>query len=277
MSKSAFNFKDDVISIDGKTIRGSGSQDSKRAIHVINTCPNEHGITLAALELRGKKNEIKTIPQVIDMLDVKGATMTTDAMGCQKEIAKKIVGSGNNYVLRLKKNQKNLLEQVKAYHHMLLKTKFKGIIYSECETIKKSHGRIQVRRYTHFELSDWVEGLDDWSKLTTGIHVERNRDIKDEIQKDEAWCVSSLSPDAETAEKAVRLHWGAENKLHWRLDVVFGDDKCQMLSGFGPPNMSVIKRFCMNMLEKDKEKRPTKRKIMRAAITDEYREQMLFG
>jgi predicted transposase YbfD/YdcC len=122
-----------------------------------------------------------------------------------------------------------------------------------------------------------VDGIDNWSKLTTGIHVERIRDIKGKIQKEESWYMSSRFPDAEAAARAVRLHWGVENKLHWRLGVIFGDDKCQLHSGFGPLNMSVIKRFCMNMLEKDKEKRPAKRKIMRAAITDEYRERLMFG
>lgn len=213
VSKSDFDFKDDIISIDGKTIRGSGSQDSKSAIHAINAWSNEHGITLAALESRGKKNEIKTIPEVIDMLDVKRATMTTDAMGCQKEIAKKIIESGNDYVLQLKKNQNNLLEQVKAYHHMLLRTKFEDVIYSEYETIEKSHGRIEIRKYTQFELTDWVDGIDDWSKLTTGIHVERIRDIKGQIQKEESWYISSLSPDAEAAERAVRLHWGRREQI----------------------------------------------------------------
>ena len=117
------------------------------------------------------------------MLDVKGATMTTDAMGCQKEIAKKIIESGNDYVLQLKKNQKSLLEQIKAYHHMLLRKKFEDVIYSEYETIEKSHGRIEIRKYTQFELTAWVDGIDNWSKLTTGIHVERIRDIRVKFKK----------------------------------------------------------------------------------------------
>lgn len=277
ISGSGLNFDGDVISIDGKTVRGSGYHNSKDAIHVISAWSNEHGITLGALESQGKKNEIKTIPEVIDMLNVKGATITADAMGCQKDIAKKIIESGNDYSLQIKGNHKCLLDEIKAYHHILLRTNFENIRYSEFETIDKGHGRIEVRKYTHFELSDWVKGKDQWSELKTAIHVERIRHIKGEIQTEEAWYISSLSPNAKMAAKAVRLHWGVENRLHWRLDVVFDDDKCLLHSGFGAVNMSVIKRICMNMLEKDGSKEATKRKIARASLKDDYREQLLFG
>jgi len=271
------DFSQDVISIDGKTIRGSGYHNSLDAIHVISAWSNEHGITLAALESIGKKNEIKTIPQVIDMLGVKGATMTTDAMGCQKEICKKIIDSGNHYVLQIKDNQKGLLDQIKAYHHRLFRTGFEDVRYSEFETVEKGHGRIEIRKYTQFELSDWVEGKDQWSGLTTAVHVHRTRDIKGKVQTEESWYISSRDPDGEKSAKAIRQHWGVENGLHWRLDVIFDDDNCQMHSGFGPLNLSLIKRFCMNLLGKDQSKKSMKRKIMNAAITDEYRERMLFG
>ena len=277
VKESSFDFENDVVSIDGKTMKGSGHNDSTDAIHIISAWSNSHGLTLAALESKGKKNEIKTVPEVIDMLQVKNATITLDAMGCQKEICKKIINSGNQYVLQIKDNQKNLLQQVKAYHHILLRTNFENILYSEFETVEKSHGRIEHRKYTQFELTDWVDVLDDWPGLKTAIHVSRSREIKGKVVTEESWYISSRDPDAEKASKAVRQHWGVENQLHWRLDVIFEDDGCLMHSGFGPVNISLIKRFCMNLLTKDQSKKPTKKKIMRAAITDSYRERMLFG
>jgi predicted transposase YbfD/YdcC len=109
------------------------------------------------------------------------------------------------------------------------------------------------------------------------IHVERIRHIKGEIQTEAAWYISLLAPNEKKAEKAVRFYWGVENKLHWRLDFIFDDDKCLLHSGFGAVNMSVIERLCMNMLEKDESTKATKRKIVRASLTDEYRERILFG
>ena len=206
ISSSGLNFDGDVISVDGKTIRGSGYHDSKDAIQVISAWSNDHGITLGALESQGKKNEIKNIPEVIDMHNVKGATITADAMGCQKEIAKKIIGSVNDYSLQIKSDQKTLMDEIKASHHIILRTNFENINYSEFETIDKGHGRIEVRKYTHFELSDWVKCKDDCSKLNSAIHVERIRHIKGEIQTEEAWYISSLAPNAKKAAKAVRLH-----------------------------------------------------------------------
>lgn len=274
VKQNKLEFEGDTISIDGKTMRGTdrGGQD---AIHLISAWSSEHGITLGALQSKGKKNEIKSIPDVIDQLDARGATITVDAMGCQKAISTKIIDSGNDYMLQLKGNQKCLLEQVKAFHHKLERENYS---FNEFETIEKDHGRIETRRYSQFALNDWIEGRNDWSELNSAIRVERTRETRGFKAEEVSWYISSLPLGTSVkAANAIRHHWGIENKLHWRLDVIFNDDSCGMHSGNGSINLSLIKRHCMNLLGKDKAKKPLRRKLMKATISDDYREDMLFG
>lgn len=270
------NCNGDHISIDGKTMRGTRTS-KEDAIHVISAWSTEHGITLAALESKGKKNEIKTIPDVIDILEVENATISIDAMGCQREIASKIIDSNNDYVLQLKANQGSLLEQVEAFHHCLVRTDFKGIEHGVFEEVDKGHGRLEIRNYTQFALTDWIDGKSNWKGLSSAIMVERTREIKGQVTKETSWYISSLGIDAKEVAKSVRNHWGVENKLHWRLDVVFRDDQCALHSAAGPLNLSVIKRFCMNLLSKNNTIKGLKHKVMAAAVDDSFREGILFG
>ena len=145
--------KKDIISLDGKTMRGT-KHSGQDAVHIISAWSHSHGITLGAMRSEGKKNEIKTLPKLIDMLEIKGATVTIDAMGCQKGIAEKVIANGGHYVLQLKANQSNLFEEVKAYHHKLERDGYGDISISEFEEVDKGHGRLEVRRYRHFELSN---------------------------------------------------------------------------------------------------------------------------
>lgn len=273
------DFTGDCIGIDGKTMRGTQNKTSE-AIHMISAWSHQHGITLAAMESKGKKNEIKTIPNVIDMLDAKNAVISTDAMGCQTAIAAKIIESGNDYMLQLKANQGKLFEQIQAYYHKLERENYAHTEYGFFEDINKGHGRIEVRKYAQFKLSDWVDDVKKWDQLNTAVRVERTRIIGDNQTEEVSWYISSLDVDAPLAAKSIRCHWGVETPLHWRLDVVFREDEYGLHSGNGPVNMAIIKRFCMNLLKKQK---PTKRlkslksKVMACAIDDSYRETALFG
>ena len=196
------NFSGDCIAIDGKTMRGTDRKNSD-AIHMISAWSHEHGVTLTALESKGKKNEIKTIPDVIDRLSAKDAIISTDAMGCQTEIASKIIESGNDYMLQLKGNQGKLLEQVKAYHHKLEREDFQSDRNAIYEEIDKAHGRIEVRKYTQFKLSEWVDKIENWERLNTAIKVERTRIIGDKQTEETSWYISSLEIDAPLAAKSI--------------------------------------------------------------------------
>jgi predicted transposase YbfD/YdcC len=272
--------KGDCIAIDGKTMRGT-RHTGHEAVHIISAWSHTHGITLAALESKGKKNEIATLPDIIDYVSVQDAIFSTDAMGCQTSVADKIKSSGNDYVLQLKDNQATLLRDIQAYHHKLER---EGFTADECNTfeeVDKGHGRIEVRRYTQFLLTDWIDNLDNWTGLTTAIKVERRRIIADEETQETAWYISSLPMNPKVAARAIRCHWSVENPLHWRLDVVFRDDDYSVYSAKGAVNMAIIKRFCMNLLKQQapetKRSRTFKSKVMACAIDDNFRETALFG
>ncbi len=265
----------DIISIDGKTMRGTRNKTFE-ALHVVSAWSRARGITLAALESKGKANEIETVPELLDLLDIKGATVTTDAMSCQRAIAAKIREREGHYVLQIKNNQANLLKEIQAYHHKLERDGYGEIVRACFEEVDKGHGRLETRTYQQFELSDWVAGRDAWVDARSVIRVERTRVLASKETREVAWYLSSLAIDAKHAAEAVRGHWECENKLHWRLDVIFKEDDYRQNTG--AITMALLKRFCMNLLTtKDKSKRRMKHKVMAAAIDDGYRAQMLFG
>ena len=266
----------DIISIDGKTMRGTRTKNNG-ALHIVSAWSNKHGITLSMLESKGKKNEIKTIPDLLDIVDIKKAIVTTDAMGCQKRIASKIVGKKGDYVLQLKGNQGSLFEEIKAYHHRLQRTNYDDIDVDVYEEVDKGHGRLEIRKYTHLPITNWVSGSDGWVNLNSFVMVERTRESNKGIQKETSWYISSLDINAKRVAHAIRSHWGVENPLHWRLDVVFDEDGCALHSGSGPLNMGIIKRFCMNLLSKDTTIKRMKHRVMAASVDDSFREKVLFG
>ncbi|BCE01644.1 hypothetical protein TYM08_P1707 [Marinicellulosiphila megalodicopiae] len=246
------------------------------AIHVVSAWSNKQGITLAALESVGKSNEIKTIPKLLDIIDIKNATITTDAMGCQRAIAQKIMDKKGDYVLQVKGNQKCLNTEIQAFYHKARREGFIGIEHDFFEEVTKGHGRIEQRIYHHVALTDWMESTQQWEGAKTIIRAERKRIINEKESTEVSWYLSSLDVDAKHAGHAVRGHWGVENNLHWRLDVIFREDECRMNSG--AMSMAVIKRFCMNLLTtKDNTKRGMKHRVMAAAIDDDYREKVLMS
>ena len=198
-------------------------------------------------------------------------------MGCQTAIASKIIESGNDYVLQLKDNQKSMLEDVKAYFHKVNREDFSNTKYSVFEEIDKAHGRIEIRKYTQFELTDWIDNLSSWKSLTSAIQVERTRIVGEKETQEISWYLSSMGVDAQAAAKSVRSHWGVENPLHWCLDVVFKEDSYELYSAHGPLNMAIIKRFCMNLLKQDTKIKRLKHKVMAASVDDSYREKVLLG
>lgn len=272
---SSNSARGDIISIDGKTMKGTQSS-TEEALHILSAWSKNSGISLCALASSGKRNEIKTIPKLLDKIEIKGATISTDAMGCQRDIADKIIAGGGNYILQLKANQKTLFEEVKAFEHKAHREKYQNDEYAIFEEIDKGHGRLETRTYTHILLTDWVNKLSDWQGVRSVIKVDRTRDTKGKYQEETSWYLSSLELNVRHAAEVIRGHWQVENNLHWRLDVIFKDDS--YTSNHCALNMAVIKRFCMNLLTKnDTSKRRMKHKVMVAAIDDDYRAKILLG
>ena len=202
---------DDFISIDGKTMRGTRNSIFE-AIHVVSAWSSKHAITLAALESIDQSNEIKTIPKLLDIIDIKGATMTTDAMGCQRVIAQKIIDKKGDYALQVKGNQRTLNAEIQAFYHKNRREEFNAVKHEYFEEVTKGHGRIEQRIYHHVALTDWVKSTLKWAGAKTVIRVERKRITKEKESSEISWYLSSLDVDAKHAGHAVRRHWEVENQ-----------------------------------------------------------------
>ena len=221
--RSAFPMGDsDVIAIDGKTARRSHDRiNGKSAIHVVSAWAVRNRVILGQVKTEDKSNEITAIPELLKVLDINGCVVTTDAMGCQKEIARQIVDQGADYVLSLKGNQGNLHKEVELL----------------------------------FDDVDWFEEKSKWKKLTTFGMVESTREIGDQTTQETRYFISSLPCDAKRFAEAARDHWGVENSLHWCLDISFREDDSRVRNGHAPENLAIIRRFALSLIKQDPQRK----------------------
>ena len=238
-----------VVAIDGKAIRKSFDKAmGQDAIHIVSAFSANLQLTLGQEKVSEKSNEITAIPKLLDLLDLSGTTVTIDAMGCQKEIAKKIRESEADYILALKGNHSNLHEDVKLFMETESK-KTENKINETLEEADKGHGRIEIRKCYVSDKIDWLNGRKDWTDIKTLVMIESIREIKDEISVERRFYISSLPANAKLISKAIREHWSVENKLHWVLDVTFREDDSRVRKDNSPENMSLIRRWTLNMLK----------------------------
>lgn len=241
-----------IIAIDGKTSRRS-VEGEDRAFHMISAFASEMGLVLGQLRVDGKSNEITAIPQLLEVLDIAGATVTLDAMGCQTKVVDKIIEGGANYVIGLKGNQGSLNEDVR----LLFEEKPAAMEFAVSEEADKGHGRVEVRKCTVTEDIQWLkERHPHWNQLRSIIEIEGVRDIKGQVSVEKRYYISSLTAHPEAALNAVRQHWGIENKLHWVLDICFGDDQSRIRKGNAPTNIAIIKKAVLNLLRLVKKDHP---------------------
>lgn len=274
MSKLFPDKSPDVIAIDGKTLKGSSNRAKGiPALHVINAWSVKNGISLAQLAVGSKTNEITAMPEILDMLDVRGSTVTSDALNCQKEIAEKIINAGADYVLALKANHPQLHEAVVSKFEEELPAETKQTFL---QTTEKGHGRIETRSYYSAEVGNWLPNLGEWMSLKSiGIIMsDVHKQGSDSAQIRFFLC--SFSPDAARLAEAVRGHWSVENGLHWVLDVVFNEDASKKRTDHAPRNFSLIRKMALNLLKFDKTKgRTGPMKRIKAAMNQEYLAQIL--
>lgn len=238
-----------LVNIDGKTLRGSKEQ-GKTPLHLVSAWANEQRCVLGQVATREKSNEITAIPELLDLLILKGAIVTIDAMGCQKTIADKIRDRGADYVLALKGNHGDLLDDVKTFFDSS-----DGHLLPIHETTDSDHGRIEIRRYSMTSDIDWlVDRNPGWRDLTSIGRVESNIEKNGVITQQVRFYLCSLGPQILTFAAAVRGHWGIENSLHWVLDVTFRDDFCRVRKDHAPQNFAVIKHAALNLINKNKGK-----------------------
>ena len=260
------NVNGKVVAIDGKTLRGSVDAD-KAAIHMVSAFASEAGIVLGQIKTAEKSNEITAIPELLEWLDIRGAIVTIDAMGCQKAIAQRIVAGDGDYLLALKGNQSSLHDDVKLYFEQPTKASIATMLHAE--TTNKGHGRIETR---HCRMScdiDWLKARHPkWVKLHSIIAITSERHINDKVQIETRYFISSLNENPMKALHSVRSHWGIENKLHWVLDMSFGEDQSRIRKDNAPTNIAVMRHAALNMMRQVKIKRVSLKKMRQLAGWD---------
>ncbi len=269
----------DIVAIDGKTLRHSFDRAaSKTAMHMVSAWANSNRLVLGQVKVDDKSNEITAIPKLLKMLDLTGATVTIDAMGCQKEIAKVIIDQEADYVLALKENHPTLYDDVTLFFEDGKATEFAEIDHEHHETVDGDHGRIETRRYWITSDIEWRGAKASWSHLQSIGMVESRREIGDEVEIETRYFLASLPSDGVRFAQAVRQHWGIENSLHWVLDVSFDEDACRIRKDQGAQTFSVLRHIALNLLRRESShKRGMKARRKRAGWDREYLLQVLTG
>lgn len=268
--------KGEVVAIDGKTLCGTyTTKDPHSALHMVSAWASKNNLILGQIKTEKKSNEITAIPKLLDMIDVQNCTITIDAMGCQKEIAKKIIQNKANYVLALKGNQGTLKEDVELFFQDGIKTDFKNLNYNYYSSTEKSHGRIETRNVYVVNEINWLDEKKAWDSLSTIIMVEAIREFKNKRTKEYRYYISSLNNTAKQFSEDIRSHWGIEC-MHWCLDVGFREDRSVSKNPETGENMSILRRIAFNILKKDKKtKSSIENKRFKAALNEIYLEELL--
>jgi predicted transposase YbfD/YdcC len=240
------------IAIDGKTLRRSFDRAAgKAALHLVSAWATEQHLVLGQVAVDSKSNEITAIPKLLELLDVSGAMVSIDAMGCQKEIAAKIREGGGDYVLSVKDNQPHLLEDIQQCFEKGLDTDFAGLEHSHHEECYRGHGRTE-KHSVHTILNP--TGIRDralWQdlKAITFVFSER-QELGKEKTEEVRYYIGSRAAKAKAYANSIRSHWGIENGLHWVLDVCFDEDQCRMRADHSPENMALLRRLALCLLKK---------------------------
>jgi predicted transposase YbfD/YdcC len=240
-----------VIAIDGKTSRRSYQKKGAKApIHMVSAFAARQRLVLGQVKVAEKSNEIIAIPKLLDMLAIEGAIVTIDAMGCQREIAQKIVDKKADYVLALKGNQGSLREDVEVFVAEQKAKDFKDTAISQHETIDGDHGRIETRTTTVIHDVAWLQERHAWPSLKAVVVVESTREIGDKIERETRFYITSLVLLAILLGPIVRSHWAIENSLHWVMDMIFRDDECRVRTDHAPANFTTVKHMAHNLIRK---------------------------
>lgn len=245
--------KGQIVPIDGKALRRSHDKTlGCKAIHMVSAWASESRVVLGQVKVDKKSNEITAIPTLLEMLTLSGCIVTIDAMGCQKEIARKIIEKEADYALALKKNQNGLYEGVKALFDKAQPDDFKPHHYHN--TSEKSHGRQEIRQCWTIsdpkQLSE-LHNFSAWQGLQTVVRIRAQQQRGNKTTIEDRYYISSLSGDAAKMLQVVRGHWHIENSLHWVLDIAFREDDCRIRKGYGAQNFAVLRHLALNLLEQD--------------------------
>ena len=271
----ADNLKLKQIPIDGKAMRGSKRKTAAgmRTVRVVSAWASHNGVTLAQVRTDEKSNEITAIPKLLELLDVSGAMVSIDAMGCQKEIASRIRTGGGDYLLAVKANQPRLHEDIAAMVLAALERDYVGL--SQHTTEETSHGRREFRFCVVLEDLMAIRDRDEWKGLKSVVCVVTSREVNGKESSEMRYYISSRRGSGRMFLGATRTHWGIENSCHWVLDVAFGEDDHRLREGHGPENLSSVRKMALAMLKKAKANMGIKNRRLRAGWDDDFLEHVL--
>lgn len=272
------------IAVDGKTLRGSTTDEGQ--VHLVSAWHCGAGVTLGQVKTQAKSNEITAIPELLAGLDLRGATVTMDAMGCQKAIVRQLVDEGAHYVIGVKNNQPTLAQAVQGLLEQA-PAKADGRTWHEHSETDKGHGRIETRRcLVCHDLSAIALVLQDWAGVRSVVQVESTRQTvrsgrfgpRSAGQAQPSWryYISSQVLDAEQFNATIRAHWAIENGCHWVMDVNYREDECLIRRNHGPQNMATLRRIAQNQIKLDASKGSQRIKRKRMGWSDDYLQE-LFG
>jgi len=271
------------ISVDGKALRGTSNPNKPNSfVHMVSAWASNSNFTLGQVKVDGKSNEITAIPKLLDMIDIEGAVVTIDAMGCQTAIAEKIIDNGGHYVLALKENQPGLYDEIVNYFNQVedddLENAACKVFEANNELEKENHGRVEERKVYATSAIDFLLEKNKWKNLRSIACVDSKRIVKGHTSREKRYYISCLPPDPERLGNLIRSHWGIENKVHWILDVAFQEDQLKAKTGHIAENLAVIRHMALNLLKRDKSgKASIVKKRFKAALNESYLTELLNG
>jgi predicted transposase YbfD/YdcC len=264
------------VAIDGKTLRGSGSA-RLGPLHLVSAWATAQRLTLGQVAVEEKSNEITAIPALLELLDLQGALVTLDAMGCQKTIAQKIVDGGGHYALTVKDNHEHLLEDIQQAFAKALDADFAGLEHDTYERRERGHGRAEYRCYTVLHSTEGVRQRDEWAGLTTIGMCYSERTVAGETTAEARYFIGSKRASAKYYGAGLRNHWGIENSLHWQLDVTFKEDHNRVSRRNAAENLALLRRLTLSLLQAHPAKLSVAKKRFAAALDPDFLEEILRG
>ncbi len=268
----------EVIAIDGKTSRRAFAKKGDAPVHIVSAFAARQRLVLGQIKVAEKSNEIIAIPKLLDMLVIEGAIITIDAMGCQREIARKVIDRRADYVLALKANQGALRADVAIFVNEQKANDFKDTTISQHRCVDGDHGRIETRKTTVIHDVGWLRKRHDWPGLNGIVMVESTRETGAKTETETRFYITSLADPAEKLGPVIRqhwaiensLHWAIENSLHWVMDMVFRDDECRISTGHAPANFTTVKHVAHNLMRRSPAKDSMRLKRKVAAWNDDF-------
>jgi predicted transposase YbfD/YdcC len=271
----------EIVAVDGKALRRAMNK-KENLKYVVSAWAESNNLVLGQLKVTDKSNEITAVPELLRVLELSGCIVTLDAMGCQKKIAKEIIEADADYVLALKGNQETVHEEVKSFLDATIieaqaprppgaPVPKAAAKLAHIQTMEKDHGRFEIRDYYQSDQLDWFADLGKWEGLKSVGVVESTRELDGVKTVERRYYLSSLPLNVELFARAVRSHWGVENKLHWVMDVCFHEDQSRARTGYAAENLATLRRLALNMLKKENtKKRGIKGKQLNASWDHAY-------